>query len=129
MIEYMDYKDKLILSTLPKTWVFDIDGTIVKHNGYKTESRDTLLPGVQEFFSKIPEEDKIIFFTSRTEEYRETTIRFLKENRIRFDHILFDMPMGERILINDRKATGLDTAVSINIDRNQFMMPEIIREL
>ena len=25
----------MILSTLPKTWVFDLDGTLLKHNGYK----------------------------------------------------------------------------------------------
>ena len=28
---------KLILSTLPKTWIFDLDGTIVRHNGYKLD--------------------------------------------------------------------------------------------
>ncbi len=26
--------NKLVLSPLGKTWLFDIDGTIVKHNGY-----------------------------------------------------------------------------------------------
>ena len=26
--------DELVLSTLPKTWVFDLDGTLLKHNGY-----------------------------------------------------------------------------------------------
>ena len=38
---------ELTLSTLPKTWLFDIDGTLVKHNGYK-EGGDVLLPGVRE---------------------------------------------------------------------------------
>lgn len=121
-------ENTLILSTLPKTWVFDLDGTIVKHNGYKTEGRDTLLPGVEKFFNNVPEEDKIIFFTSRTEEYREATLQFLKEHAIRFDKILFNMPMGERILVNDRKVSGLDMAVSINIDRDQFIIPKIVRE-
>lgn len=40
----------LVLSPLPKTWIFDVDGTIVKHNGYLTEKGDELLPGVRVFF-------------------------------------------------------------------------------
>ena len=56
----------LKLSSLAKTWIFDIDGTIVKHNGYKIDGYDTLLEGVSEFFEKLPKEDKVIFLTSRT---------------------------------------------------------------
>ncbi len=29
--------EKLILSTLPKTWIFDLDGTLLRHNGYKLD--------------------------------------------------------------------------------------------
>ena len=94
-------EEKLILSTLPKTWIFDLDGTLVKHNGYKLDGKDTLLAGVKEYLSGIPKEDKIILFTSRTEEYKELTCKFLRENNIRYDQILFDMPMGERIVVND----------------------------
>ena len=38
------------------------------------------------------------------------------------------MPMGERIIVNDRKPSGLDMAVSINMDRDRFAAPEVIRE-
>ena len=27
--------DTLVLSSLSKTWIFDLDGTLLKHNGYK----------------------------------------------------------------------------------------------
>ena len=37
----------LILSTLSKTWIFDLDGTLLKHNGYKTDGEDSLLEGVK----------------------------------------------------------------------------------
>lgn len=121
-------EEALALSTLPKTWIFDLDGTLLKHNGYKTDGKDTLLPGVREYFSRIPDEDKVVVFTSRTEEYRERTLRFLDENRIRYDEVLFGMPMGERIVVNDRKPSGLDMAVAINVDRDHFFVPEIIRE-
>ena len=122
-------EDKLILSTLSKTWVFDLDGTILKHNGYKLDGTDTLLDGAKEYLDTIPKEDKIIIFTSRTEEFRQMTLDFLNEHQIRFDEILFHMPMGERIIVNDRKPSGLNMAVAVNMDRDKFVMPEIVREL
>lgn len=109
----------MTLSTLPKTWLFDIDGTIFKHNGYKKDGYDTLLPGVKEYLNQIPDGDYIIFLTSRTDEYREMTIDFLKTNDIRYDEIIFNLPYGERILVNDRKPSGLDMSVAINIDRDE----------
>lgn len=120
---------ELVLSTLPKTWIFDIDGTIAKHNGYKIDGYDTLLDGAKEYINNIPEEDFILIVTSRTDEYKDITLNFLQQNGIRYNQIIFNMPMGERILVNDRKPSGLDMSVAINIDRNQFEVPEIIRKL
>lgn len=121
-------EEKLILSTLPKTWIFDLDGTLVRHNGYKLDGKDTLLAGAREYLAAIPPEDRIILFTSRTKEYKEITCKFLRENDIRYDQILFDMPMGERIVVNDRKPSGIDMAVAVNVDRNEFKVPQIVRE-
>lgn len=121
-------EQKLVLSTLPKTWIFDLDGTIVKHNGYKIDGVDTLLEGAKAYLQAIPSEDKIVIFTSRTEDYRQLTLDFLKEQEIRYDEILFQMPMGERIVVNDRKPSGLDMAVAINVERNHFVLPEIARD-
>lgn len=121
-------EQKLILSTLPKTWVFDLDGTILKHNGYKLDGVDTLLEGAKAYLDGIPAEDKIVIFTSRTEEYRQQTLDFLREQGIRYDEILFEMPMGERIVVNDRKPSGLDMAVALNMDRDRFELPEVVRE-
>lgn len=108
------------VSPLGKTWIFDIDGTICKHNGYKDDGYDTLLPGVTDFFSKLPKEDKIIFITSRKQEYAEITEKLLYENGIRFAAIIYDLPYGERILINDKKPSGLCTSIAINTERNVF---------
>lgn len=120
--------DTLVLSTLPKTWVFDLDGTLLKHNGYKIDGVDTVLPGALEYLDTIPEEDRIVIFTSRTDEYKKITLDFLRDNNIRYDYILFNMPMGERIIVNDRKPSGLDMSVAINTDRDKVELPEIIRE-
>lgn len=121
-------EQKLILSTLPKTWIFDLDGTILKHNGYKIDGVDTLLEGAREYLNEIPAEDKIIIFTSRTEQYRQETLGFLQEQGIRYDEILFEMPMGERIVVNDKKPSGLNMAVALNIERNRFELPKIVRK-
>ena len=118
-------EEKLTLSTLPKTWILDLDGTLVKHNGYKIDGHDILLPGAKEYISDIPEEDLIIILTSRTDEYKQITLDFLKENNIRYNEIIFNAPMGERIVVNDRKPSGLDMAVAINVNRDEFVAPEI----
>ena len=120
--------DTLILSTLPKTWVFDLDGTLLKHNGYKIDGIDTVLPGALEYLESIPKEDRIVILTSRTDEYKQLTLDFLKSNGIRYDEIMFNMPMGERIIVNDRKPSGIDMSIAINIDRNEAVFPAIIRE-
>lgn len=121
-------REELILSTLSKTWIFDLDGTIVEHNGYKIRGKDTLLEGAKEYLDGLPPEDKIVIMTSRTEEYRKLTVDFLEENKIRYNVILFEMPMGERIVVNDRKPSGLDMAVAVNMERDCFRMPRVIRE-
>lgn len=109
----------LELSTLAKTWILDIDGTLVKHNGYKIDGQDTLLDGVKEFFEKISSNDKVVLLTARKEEYLPDLKEFLKANNIHYDYLLTDMPMGERILVNDRKPSGLDMAFAINKNRDE----------
>ena len=121
--------ETLTLSTLPKTWVLDLDGTILKHNGYKIDGVDTLLPGAKDYLDQIPAEDYILILTSRTDEYRNQTISFLKENGIRYNEILFNIPMGERIVVNDRKPSGLDMAFAINMDRDKFVAVNVERKL
>ena len=118
---------KLILSTLPKTWIFDLDGTLLKHNGYKLDGEDSILEGAKEYLDSLPKEDRIVIFTSRKEIYRETTLDFLDRNAVRYDDILFEMPMGKRIIVNDRKPSGIDMAVAVNCDRDRFYIPEIVR--
>src|SRR5574344_2050479 len=107
----------LELSSLPKTWILDIDGTLVKHNGYKIDGYDTLLDGVKEFFEKISAEDKVVLLTARKGEYLKDLKIFLKKNNISYDYLICDMPMGERILVNDNKPSGLNCAYAVNKNR------------
>ena len=120
--------EKIILSSLPHTWIFDIDGTLLKHNGYMTEEGDSLLDGVAEFFASIPAEDMIILLTARPSMYREVTEKFFAENNIRYDHIIFDVPVGERILVNDTKPSGLKTAYAVERIRDKWENLKIIED-
>ena len=111
---------ELEMSSLPKTWILDLDGTLVKHNGYKIDGKDSLLSGANELLSQIRDEDYVIIVTSRKLEYKELTESFLQENNIRYDHIIFEAPYGERILINDNKPSGLKMAYAIDTDRDNI---------
>lgn len=108
----------LILSPLGHTWILDLDGTVVKHNGYKDDKGDTFLYGAANFIANLPAEDMIVFITSRSDKYREDIEHFLSKNGIRFDHIICNAPYGERIVVNDRKPSGLPTALSVNVLRD-----------
>jgi len=112
---------ELNLSKLRKTWLIDIDGTIVKHNGYKENGEDQLLEGIDHLFSNISSNDTVIMLTARKRCYKEQTENFLKSNNIRFDYVIYDLPHGERILINDRKASGLKTAFAVNGIRDEAL--------
>ncbi len=110
----------MILTTLGHTWIVDLDGTVVKHNGYKTDGTDTFLDGAEAFLHSLPPKDMIIFLTSRPEEYRGQTERFLSDHAIRYDHIIFGAPYGERILINDNKPGGLRMSMALCRERDKW---------
>lgn len=111
----------LTLSSLPHTWILDLDGTLVEHNGYKKYGHDVFLTGAKEFLQTIPSEDMIIILTSRKIEYRELTETFLRKNDIRYDHIIYEAPYGERIVVNDDKPSGLRMAYGVNTIRDEDM--------
>lgn len=118
--------NELVLSPLGHTWLIDIDGTICKHNGYKIDGHDTLLPGVKEFFAQIDRaKDKIILITSRTLDLKEETEGFLNNNGIPFDKVIYDCPYGERILINDGKPSGLCCSIALSPERDNSSLPKI----
>lgn len=117
---------ELRLSSLLHTWILDLDGSIVKHNGYKLDGKDSLLPGAKEFLNSIPNDDMIVFLTSRKDEYKELTIRFLEEEKIKYDHIIFNAPYGERILLNDDKPSGLRMVYVLAGKRDEFPNIKIV---
>ncbi|MCL2698896.1 MAG: HAD family acid phosphatase [Defluviitaleaceae bacterium] len=116
---------ELRLSNMRKTWILDLDGTLLRHNGY-LHGGDALVDGVKEFIDSIYDTGKIVILTAREEEFREETLAFLKKAGIRYHEILFDLPWGERILINDKKPSGLETAIAVNIERDKGIHIDVV---
>ncbi|MBS7805553.1 hypothetical protein KIH24_13350 [Rhizobiales bacterium TNE-4] len=108
----------LELNHLGRIWFIDLDGTIVKHNGYQS-SNEALLPNVKELWSQFRPDDRVYIFTARGEQFRESTVSFLAEQNITYDLLLMDQPAGARILINDCKPDGAPTAYCINLQRDE----------
>ena len=117
---------EIVLSNMGHTWIIDLDGTIVKHNGYKIDGIDSLLPGCKEFLENISHSDMIVFLTSRNVEYSEITEKFLKNEGIKWDFIIYGAPYGERILINDDKPSGLQMSYSVNVSRDVGLNMNIV---
>jgi hypothetical protein len=106
------------LSSLGHTWFIDIDGTIFKHEGLWEDGSDSLLPGVRELWANIPPDDVIVITTAREPWFAEDTINALKRFDLRYNHVIFNLPVGERIVVNDIKDTGLKTAIAWNVVRD-----------
>lgn len=103
----------------PKTWFFDLDGTILEYNLIFRENRDELLPGVRELWDTIPQEDFIVLTTARPIELREQTLQYLDEQGIRYNEAIFGIPRGERVIVNDDKPDGTVTALAWRINRDK----------
>lgn len=108
---------------LRKTVFCDIDGTIFLH---KESLHDmvaytaTLLPGVIAKFTEWREKDYyIVLTTARPEGTRSATMKQLNDWGIFFDQLVMGLPVGPRVVINDRKPDGTNTALSICIPRNE----------
>ena len=108
----------------PKTIICDIDGTLVKHNtpalNTSTIKGLELLPGTIE---KLSEWDikgyNIILITGRRESMRETTKKQLADLGIFYDTLLMGIGGGTRILVNDKKPNGQETAFAICLERDK----------
>lgn len=108
-------------SSLPRTWFLDLDGTLLKHNG-SLEYQDELLPGVVEFFKKISPYDVIVITSARSGFHKKQSLDFLIQNGLRYDYAIFDLPVGERIVLNDEKPRGLQTAIGITVKRDRGLL-------
>jgi len=112
------------MDTRPKTIICDIDGTLVKHNiptkNTSPNKQLELLPGTVEKLSEWDAKGyNIILITGRRESMRAATEKQLAELGIFYDQLIMGMGGGPRIVINDNKPNGQETAFAINLERNK----------
>lgn len=109
---------ELRVSRLNHTWLIDVDGVVLEHNGH-LRGEDRLLPGVRAFWAAIPPADTVVVLSARSPALEAATRAVLAAYGLRVDRALFGLPNGERILVNDRKPSGLPTAIAVNLPRDE----------
>jgi len=112
------------MNLLPKTIFCDIDGTLVKHlNPFELCQKDIKLNVLDGTIEKLLEWEKkgykIILTTGRKKSLQSITEKQLLEIGIFYDELLMGIGGGERILINDNKIDGTQTARCFNLKRNE----------
>ena len=105
-----------------KTLFIDIDGTLFEHKGTFSNialSESTLLPNAREKMDEwCSKEYRIILTTARRESLRNRTESELQRLGVPYDCLIMGISKGQRVVINDRRPSGDDTAFAINIDRD-----------
>ena len=140
-------ENKQIHSKIGKTWFFDLDGTLLRNtsnekldslisqHGKSSHRQEEALSSSKQFIKNIPKSDRIVLTTARSKKHKEHTIKVLEYVGIKYDQIIFDIPSGARILVNDIKPKGavknnheIKTAFAINLKRNEGLKKEHLDE-
>jgi hydroxymethylpyrimidine pyrophosphatase-like HAD family hydrolase len=107
------------MTRLARTWFIDFDGTLVTQRSHMMET-DTILEGTKAFFDEVVDEmDHVVITTARTCDDKERIKRFLESHGIRVDHVICGLPTGARMLVNDMKPDGTQTAYAFNLERDR----------
>jgi phosphatidate phosphatase PAH1 len=109
-----------------KTIFCDIDGTLFEHkkdlHAMVTEE-PCILPGVIEKFSEWRSKDYYIMLTTaRPEGCRNITEKQLASFGIFYDRLVMGLPVGPRVVINDKKPDGLITSEAVCLIRDSGLL-------
>lgn len=113
-----------MLNNRPKTVFCDIDGTLIKHRSPSKIASDKnqteLLPST---LDKLNEWDskgyQIILVSGRKKGLKKKTEKQLSKLGIFYDKLILGIGGGVRVLINDRKSDGTQTAECVNLKRDE----------
>jgi hypothetical protein len=114
------------------TLFVDLDGTLVENSGQYSKKRWGETQGIKANIDAVNHlhstgKTKIIITTSRTEIFRDATIAQLKALGIKYHLIIFDLPHGKRIVINDYSPSNpFKSCDAINVKRDSGDLKEML---
>ena len=117
-----------------KTLFVDLDGTLVKSSGKYTPPYWGETEGIKkniDFLNKLHNTGKvyIILTTARPSSFRDTTLKQLQREGIKYDNIIFDLFHANRTLINDYGfSSPYPTCNSVNIVRDSDDLERFFHE-
>jgi len=115
------------------TLFVDLDGVIVKNSGRYIGNEWGTTQGIEKNIKCLNTlyntgKVKIIITTSRAAVCSDITKQQLKENGLKYDQIIYDLPHAKRILINDfANSNSYKSCDAINLPRNAETLDEILK--
>ena len=108
---------------IPKTYFIDLDGVCLRHWGSITEillNKAEVLPGVLHTLNQLERNRcTIILVSGRPSSMYEFTKKQLNDVGIFYNQLILNITGNPRVIVNDRKKNGDNTAFCINVDRNE----------
>ena len=102
-----------------KAVIFDIDGTLIRHQDRPDYSRlPELLPGSREkLCAWVVSGYRIVLCTARSTADRARLAAMLTALEIPYHDLICGLPGGMRVLINDRKPQAMFAAQALSVNR------------
>ncbi|KAF2839221.1 hypothetical protein M501DRAFT_1057500 [Patellaria atrata CBS 101060] len=114
------------------TLFVDIDGTLVKNSGKNFKPSYGDMPALEKNVMALQKlyakgRTHIILTTTRPEEYRDVTIKQMKDCGVPYHGIVFSLLHARRVVINDYAVTNpYPCAVAINLQRNGEELAQLL---
>jgi len=115
-----------------KTYVFDIDGVLLKNYGkYGAKNWSNTFEPIEDNILTLKNISdaghQIIFMTSRSEEHLQEFKSYIQSRDIKYKQIITDCFHGQRIIVNDFANTNpWPSCVSVSIRRNDKLQDYIL---
>jgi hypothetical protein len=105
----------------PATYIVDFDGTIAHFDGGwpHVDGCRVIKKTQQSLLAAESLGHHIVIMTARPETMRQRLHNWLLDNGIVFHQLVMGVTSGLRVVVNDRKPDGTDTALAINLTRNE----------
>ena len=108
----------------PKTYIIDIDGTLIKHQGKGIRfqlypSDGTVLEAAARVLNTLEQQGHhIVLMTARPEAFRDLTVQQLRGAYFVYHQLIMGVTSGERIIVNDTKPDDSPSCSAVVVKRN-----------